>query len=66
LTRADLDKVTNPHGLRATGATLASQAGVPIKIISQQLGHSSERMTQDHYIGNAEVGELAAYGAAFE
>ena len=66
LTRAKLESITSPHGLRATGATLASQAGVPLSIIRQQLGHSSERMTQDHYIGDAEVGALAAYGAAFE
>jgi len=55
-----------PHGLRATGATLASQAGVPLAIIRQQLGHSHERMTEDHYIGDAEVGVLAGYGVAFE
>ena len=66
LIRAKLNGITSPHGLRATGATLASQAGVPLAIIRQQLGHSNERMTEDHYIGDAEVGVLAGYGVAFE
>ena len=65
LTRAGLEQITSPHGLRATGATLAANEGVPLAIIRQQLGHSSQRMTEDHYIGRADGGALAAYGGAF-
>jgi integrase len=38
-----------PHGLRHTWATLALQAGVPAKVVSERLGHSSVGMTLDRY-----------------
>jgi integrase len=37
------------HDLRHTAATLARQAGVPIEVISQWLGHSSTAMTFNIY-----------------
>jgi integrase len=37
------------HDLRHTHATMALEAGVPVKIVSQRLGHSSTRITQDVY-----------------
>jgi integrase len=37
------------HDLRHTHATLGLEAGIPVKIISQRLGHSSTRITQDTY-----------------
>ena len=37
------------HDLRHTHATLGLEAGIPVKIISQRLGHSSTRITQDVY-----------------
>jgi integrase len=37
------------HAARHTAATLAPEAGVDIKIVSEQLGHSTTRITQDLY-----------------
>jgi len=37
------------HAARHTAATLALEAGVDIKIVSEQLGHSTTRITQDLY-----------------
>ena len=34
---------------RHTAATLALEAGIDIKIVSEQLGHSTTRITQDLY-----------------
>ena len=37
------------HDLRHTAASLALQAGVPLKVVSEQLGHSSLTITADTY-----------------
>ncbi len=37
------------HDLRHTHATLAMQAGVPIKVISERLGHESPAFTMKQY-----------------
>jgi integrase len=37
------------HGGRHTAATLALEAGVDVKIVADQLGHSTTRITQDLY-----------------
>ena len=37
------------HALRHTHATLALEAGVPLKIVSERLGHSSIQITADTY-----------------
>lgn len=37
------------HDLRHTWATLALQAGVPVKIVSERLGHSTTSITSDTY-----------------
>ena len=37
------------HDLRHTHATLAMQAGVPIKVISERLGHESPSFTMKQY-----------------
>lgn len=37
------------HAARHTATTLALEAGVDIKIVSEQLGHSTTRITQDLY-----------------
>ena len=37
------------HALRHTHATLALEAGVPLKIVSERLGHSSVQITADTY-----------------
>lgn len=38
-----------PHGLRHTWATLALQANVPAKVVSERLGHSTVGLTLDRY-----------------
>ncbi|MFN2486440.1 MAG: tyrosine-type recombinase/integrase, partial [Acidimicrobiia bacterium] len=37
------------HDLRHTWATLALQQGVPLKVVSERLGHSSIAITADTY-----------------
>jgi integrase len=37
------------HDLRHTFATLALQAGVPVKVVSEILGHASVTITYDTY-----------------
>lgn len=41
--------VTQLHDLRHTAASPALQAGVPMKVVSEQLGHSSLSITADTY-----------------
>lgn len=38
------------HGLRDTHASLCAQAGVPIEIVSQRLGHASIGITVERYL----------------
>ena len=38
------------HGLRGTHASLAQQAGATGHLVAQQLGHTSEKVTQEHYV----------------
>ena len=40
---------TRFHGLRHTSASLALAAGVPLKVVSDRLGHSSTGITADLY-----------------
>jgi integrase len=37
------------HGMRHTHATLALEAGVPLKVVSERLGHASVQVTADTY-----------------
>jgi integrase len=46
--RAGLRRFT-PHSLRHTFAVLLIQAGVPLKYVSEQLGHTSIKITADIY-----------------
>jgi integrase len=39
------------HGLRHSAATALLAAGVPIKVVSEQLGHSTITITADRYAG---------------
>jgi integrase len=41
--------VVNLHALRHGWATLALEAGVPMKVVQDRLNHSSERITADIY-----------------
>lgn len=51
--RAGIGKL-RPHELRHSYATLMLAAGIPIEVVSAQLGHASIRITADTY---AHVGE---------
>jgi integrase len=42
-------KRIRPYDLRHTAATLALKAGVPIKVVSEALGHASVALTQGTY-----------------
>jgi integrase len=46
---AGLDRRLHWHSLRHTHATYLVQAGVPILAVSKLLGHSSVRVTEQHY-----------------
>ena len=46
--QAGLPRIT-PHGLRHSCASLLMQAGVPVKAISERLGHSSVNITLNVY-----------------
>lgn len=46
--RAELPRI-RPHDLRHTNASLALAAGVPLKVVSQRLGHSTTAITSDLY-----------------
>jgi integrase len=37
------------HGLRHTSATLLLSSGVPVKVVSERLGHAKASMTLDIY-----------------
>ena len=39
----------NIHALRHGWATLALEAGVPMKVVQDRLNHASERITADIY-----------------
>ena len=49
LARLDFEPRIRLHDLRHTWATLALEAGVPVKIVSERLGHSKTAITLDIY-----------------
>jgi len=65
LARVELDKVSRPHGLRATGAKLLIEAGASMELVSQHLGHATIRTTEEYYVGTVKTSGLASYGDAF-
>jgi integrase len=56
---AGIEKRVHPHGLRHTHAFELSLEGVPIKVIQQQLGHSS-LATTDRYINHLAPAQVVA------
>jgi integrase len=50
----------SPHGLRHTAASLLLSAGVPAKVVSERLGHSSITITMDVYMHVSGAMQLAA------
>ena len=56
------------HDLRHTSATMLLEAGVPLKVVTERLGHSSTRITADLYQHVSETMQddaAAKLGAAF-
>ncbi len=49
LLRAELPPTTRMHDLRHTCATLLLSRGVPVKVVSEMLGHASVSITLDTY-----------------
>lgn len=47
--RARVTRITL-HDLRDTHASLLAKSGMPIEVISQRLGHSTNSITVDRYI----------------
>src|SRR6516225_9086733 len=47
--RAKLDPPISFHGLRHTYASLALMNGVPMQVVSENLGHADTRMVERHY-----------------
>ena len=45
-----------PHTFRRTVATLLSEAGVPVGVIADQLGHADASMTMSVYLGRDPLG----------
>jgi integrase len=61
--KAGLPRITF-HELRHTYATLSLQAGIPVKVVSQRLGHSSIKVTFDlyaHVIPSDDEGAAATF-----
>ena len=57
--KAGIEKRVHSHGLRHTHAVELMREGVPILLISRQLGHSSMAITQ-RYVDHLEPGEVIA------
>ena len=51
-----------PHTFRRTVATLLSEAGVPVAVIADQLGHSDASMTMSVYLGRDPLGDKSEIG----
>lgn len=57
--RAGVRRMT-PHGLRHSYATISIRAGVPVKVVSQRLGHRRIQITLDLYVHPDEADSLLA------
>lgn len=57
--RAGVPRIS-PHGMRHTFATVSMEAGVPVKVVSDILGHSSISITLDVYTHNSEALQRSA------
>jgi integrase len=57
--KAGIEKRVHSHGLRHTHAVELMREGVPLLVISRQLGHSSLGITQ-RYLDHLEPGEVVA------
>jgi site-specific recombinase XerD len=62
--RAGIDKRVHPHGLRHTLASLMVEAGIPLHVISAQLGHK-HTSTTDRYLRDIAPAELLGWMRKF-
>ena len=62
VTKSDLPKI-RLHDLRHTHATIALMAGVPVKVISERLGHETPAFTMKQYAHVIPGMQAAAAGA---
>lgn len=60
-TRANIGKRVHPHGLRHSCASDLVHEGVPLNVISKQLGHSSSAVTA-RYLDHIAPSEVIAMG----
>jgi integrase len=61
---ADKKALVTAHGLRHTAASTALAAGVPLLVVSRQLGHSDQIVTARHYSHLLADEQLDAFAAA--
>jgi integrase/recombinase XerD len=59
--KAGIEKRTNPHGLRHTHASELVYEGVPLNVISKQLGHSNSAVTA-RYLDHIAPADVIAMG----
>ena len=55
------------HDLRHTHASILLQAGIPVKVVSERLGHSSQAFTMtvcQHVLPGLQADAAAAFGRA--
>jgi len=55
--------LVTPHGLRHTAASLMLAAGVPLIVVSHQLGHANPNVTAQvyaHLLADSQLDEAAA------
>lgn len=57
--------LTTLHGLRATGLSMAQEAGTDLYLIQRQARHSNLKITQDSYLAPPTADQLAAIGKVF-
>jgi integrase len=64
--RSDLPRI-RPHDLRHTHATILLKAGVPVKVVSERLGHASPAFTMSvyqHVLPGMQADAAAAFSTA--
>jgi integrase len=61
---AEKKALVSAHGLRHTAASTALAAGVPLLVVSRQLGHSDQIVTAHHYAHLLADEQLDAFATA--
>jgi integrase/recombinase XerD len=62
--RAGIDKSISPHSLRHTAATLALDAGVPLRDVQDLMGHADPRTTRRYDRARDSLDRHATYALA--